>query len=147
MIALDTNLLIYAHRRGVPEHKAAKGAIEVACNHPDGCGVAVASIAEFFSVVTHPLSTGRPSTAGEAAAFVEMLADSGGVQVWSPGRDFGVRLLRVACDLGVSGVRVFDLQIALTAVEHGATEIWSHDADFVHLPGLRLRDPLTKPLA
>jgi hypothetical protein len=38
----------------------------------------------------------------------------------------------------VSGNRVFDLQIALCAFEGGARELWSHDARFVTMPGLRL---------
>jgi predicted nucleic acid-binding protein len=42
----------------------------------------------------------------------------------------------------ISGARVFDLQIALTALENGATELWSHDRGFAGLPGLLVRDPL-----
>jgi len=38
----------------------------------------------------------------------------------------------------VSGNRVFDLQIALCAFEGGAREVWSHDARFATIPGLRL---------
>jgi uncharacterized protein len=144
MIALDTNLLIYAHKRGVKEHSAAKTAIVEACNDARGCGIPGPCLAEFFSIVTHPESIGRPSSPEQATAFVETLVDEGGVRLWSPGHDFARRLLQVACDLKVSGVRVFDLQIALVAVENGATELWSHDVGFVRVPGLRLRDPLSK---
>jgi hypothetical protein len=42
----------------------------------------------------------------------------------------------------VGGSRVFDLQIALCAFEGGARELWSHDARFVTIPGLRLVQPL-----
>jgi predicted nucleic acid-binding protein len=38
---------------------------------------------------------------------------------------------------------VYDLQIALIALENGATEIWSHDRAFTSLPGLLVRDPLS----
>jgi hypothetical protein len=90
-------------------------------------------------------STGRPSTPEQAMAFVDMLTEEGGVGLWSPGHDFGQRLLQMACDLKVTGVRVFDLQIALIAVENGATELWSHNGGFVRVPGLRLKDPLATP--
>jgi len=43
----------------------------------------------------------------------------------------------------VQGPRIFDLQIALTAFENGATEIWTHDRNFLSLPGLRVRDPFS----
>jgi predicted nucleic acid-binding protein len=46
--------------------------------------------------------------------------------------------------MGVVGPRVFDLQIAMTALDHGATEMWTHDAGFVRLPGLPVRDPLAE---
>jgi hypothetical protein len=37
---------------------------------------------------------------------------------------------------------VFDLQVAITAVENGATEMWTHDAGFIRIPGLRVHDPV-----
>lgn len=142
MIAIDTNLLVYAHRTATPEHKGAQRAIEAACNSRSGCGVAAPSIAEFYSVVTHPGSSGRPSSPEEAAAFLRALEEGGGVAVWSQGPQFAARLLQTAADLDVRGVRVFDLQIALCALDGGATELWTHDAGFIKMPGLRLRDPL-----
>jgi predicted nucleic acid-binding protein len=53
-----------------------------------------------------------------------------------------VLLAQLAADLGVAGPRVFDLQIALTAFERGATSVWTADARFIKLPGLQLHDPL-----
>ncbi len=54
MIALDSNILIYAHRDAVPEHGAARRAIELACDEPGGCGICFPVISEFWTVVTHP---------------------------------------------------------------------------------------------
>ena len=141
MIAIDTNLLVYAHRRRTPQHGRARKAIERAAADARGWGLAVAVLPEFWSVVTHPSSVGKPSTPDQAATFVQALVDAGAM-VWLPGPGFGERLLQVAADLAVSGPRVFDLQIALTAFEGGATELWTHDAAFVSVPGLRLVDPL-----
>jgi len=141
VIAIDTNLLVYAHRRRVPEHRRARQAIERAAASGAGWGMALPSVVEFWAVVTHPAVEGRPSTGRQASAFVRALVDAG-AQVWLPGQGFGERLLQVAADLGVPGVRVFDLQIALTAFEAGATEMWTHDARFVAMPGLRVVDPL-----
>ncbi len=143
MIAIDTNLLVYSHRARTPEHARARAAIERAAATGQGRGVAAAVLPEFWSVVTHPASEGRPSTPAQAAAFVRALTHAGAL-VWLPGPGFGERLLQTACDLGVNGgPRVFDLQIALTAFEGGATEIWTHDAGFITVPGLRVHDPLT----
>lgn len=142
MIAVDTNLLVYAHRAGASQHRAARRALERAANDDAGWGIALASLAEFWSVITHPASTGRPSTPAEASAFLLSLVQSGGAQLWQPGSGFTDRLLALAVDRHIQGPRIFDLQIALTAVENGAREIWTHDRNFLSLPGLRVRDPL-----
>ena len=41
---------------------------------------------------------------------------------------------------GVSGASL--QQIALAALDNGATQIWTHDAQFVRVPGLRVVHPL-----
>lgn len=140
MIAIDTNLLVYAHRARTPEHARARKAVERA-SAAQGWGIPAASLAEFWAIATHPSSDGRPSTANQAGAFIRALVQAG-AQIWLPGPGFGDRLMQLATDLDVVGARVFDLQIALVAFEGGATEVWTHDARFVRIPGLRVFDPL-----
>lgn len=144
MIALDTNLLVYAHRSGLPEHRAARRAIERASRAVDGFGVALPCVAEFWSVVTHPASAGGPSSTEQARGFLAALADAG-ASVLVPEEGFADRLLDLAERLGVQGPRVFDLQIALTAFDGGAAELWTHDRAFVGFPGIRVLDPLKEP--
>ncbi len=141
MILLDTNLLIYAHRSGVPEHRAAQRAIELACDDPRGVGIAEASVAELWSVVTHPSCPGRPARPKEVVRFLRALVE-GGIHLWDPGGGFALRLSQLAANLGISGPRIFDLRIALTGLDNGATELWTHDQNFVRPRGLKLRDPL-----
>ena len=140
VIAIDTNLLVYAHRGGVPEHKAAQQAIERARAAASGWGIAQPSVSEFWSLVTHP-ATPTPATRAQASRYIHAMMDAGAA-VWLPGPGFVERLMKLAADLEVSGVRIFDLQIALTAFENGAHDIWTHDREFVALPGLRVTDPL-----
>ncbi len=142
MIALDTNLLIYAHRGGVPESPAARRAIHKASNDARGWGIALPCIAEFWSVVTHPASVGGPSTARQARDFLRALLVEAGAQLWLPREGFWERLVQAAADLRVQGSRIFDLQIALTAFENGASEIWTHDLNFAAFPGMLVHDPL-----
>lgn len=142
MIAIDTNLLVYAHRRGTSEHKAAKRAIEKAVAHRFGWGLAIPTLSEFWCVVTHPSSAGGPSSAADASAFLRSLLQTGGGQLWTPREGFSDRFLKLATYLEVKGPRIFDVQIALIAFENGATELWTHDKHFVSVHGLQVRDPL-----
>ena len=140
MIAIDTNLLVYAHRAATDAHAPAKKAIEQAANASTGWGIPLPCVSEFWSVVTHP-ATPRPSTAKEASGFIDALVSSGGADLWPPGKGFWLRLALLAQELGVVGARIYDLQIAVIAIENGASELWSHDRRFVKIPGLKLVDP------
>lgn len=141
MIALDSNILIYAHRSGVPEHRAAIRAIEDVAGHAGGWGIAFPCIAEFWAVVTHPASSGRPSTPHEAQSFLDNLV-AAGAKILYPRTGAVARLSKLAVRLEVRGPRIFDLLIGLTCQEDGAREIWSHDRNFVTVPGLVVNDPL-----
>ena len=141
MIAIDTNLLVYAHREGLREHRAARRAIEEAANRSRGWGIPLPCLAELWSVVTHPAAALRPSRPEEVRDFLAALAEAGAI-VLLPGSSFGDRLLRLAQDLGVVGNGIFDLQIGLTALDAGATEIWTHDRRFKGIPGLPAFDPI-----
>jgi predicted nucleic acid-binding protein len=142
MIALDTNLLVYAHREGAREHDRARSAILRAVEDPRGWGISLPAVAEFWSVVTHPTLPGGPSSAKVVTHFFHYLISEGHGNLWTPGVGFGQRLMRWAATLKIRGKRIFDLQIALIAFEHGAQEIWTHDVDFVSVPGVKVRDPL-----
>ena len=144
MIAIDTNLLVFAHRRQVPEHRAARNAIEKASTESDGWGFALTNLLEFWSIVTHPAAPPRPSTPEEASAFVRALVRDADAQIWQPREGFGQRVMQLGSKLGVCGNRIFDLTIALTAFEAGAGEIWTHDRGFLSLPGLRTVFPLVR---
>jgi toxin-antitoxin system PIN domain toxin len=141
MIAIDTNLLVYAHRAAVAEHRRAQHAIKDASRSASGWGIPLPCTLEFWSIVTHPASSGGPSSVKQAAQFLESLV-AAGASILTPGERFWQRLMRSAHQLGVAGPRIFDLQIALTAFDNGALEIWTHDRGFAALPGLRVVDPL-----
>lgn len=85
----------------------------------------------------------RPASPAQAAEFLSDLRMAG-AQVLLPLPGFGVELTNAASRLGIRGVRVYDLQIALIARQYGAHELWTHDRAFLPFPGLRLRDPLLR---
>lgn len=142
MIAVDTNLLVYAHRSGTPEHKAAIKSLEKAFSHPGGWGIAFPSIAEFWCVVTHPKCTGRPSRPEEAADFISTIITDGNGQIFLPSHGFAERVMPQAKAFKIIGARFFDLQIGLIAIENGAHTLWTHDTNFLKIPGLKIIDPL-----
>jgi hypothetical protein len=142
VIAVDTNLLVYAHRSGLAEHRAAQRAIQKASEDPRGWGIPFPCLAEFWSVVTHPESLGGGSPPAKARDFLQALILEARARVWMPHESSWERVTRLAEEFQVHGPRIFDLQIAVMAFENGATEIWTHDSAFLSLPGLTRHDPL-----
>ncbi len=142
MIAVDTNLLVYAHRAGCPEHERARNAIEEAASLGEEWGIPSSCVFEFWSVVTHPASAGGPSAPSAARDFIHSLMETAGAVILPPPAAMVPRCLQLAEQMDLRGPRIFDLQISLTALEAGVSEIWTHDTAFVGLPGLRIRDPL-----
>lgn len=141
MIALDTNLLVYAHRAGTSEHQRAARALERARLAPGGWGWAQPVVAEFWRVVTHPASQGGPTPPAAAAAFLRALM-AAGAQCWRPTPGSCDRLLTLADREQVPSLEIFDLEIALIARDNGAREIWSQDRHFRTVAGLKLINPL-----
>ncbi len=143
MIAIDTNLLIYAHRRGAPEHRRTQAALEAAVERGRGWGIALPCLAEFWSVVTSPHSPGGGSSPRQAAGFLQNLL-AAGCRIWAPEGTSFESFLSQAQTQAIRGAEIFDLQIAWIAKSQGAREIWTHDAGFISIPGLRVVDPLAE---
>lgn len=139
MIAIDSNLLIYAHLEAAPEHDRARRALEDAAAHPDGWGFAVSSVTEVWAVLTHAVQPAVP--ASRVADYITSLIQAG-ARVFYPRQGFMSRLMEAACESGIHGRRIYDLQIALSAREAGATSLWTHDAKFITIDGLPTHDPL-----
>ncbi len=54
MLAVDTNILVYAHRREVAEHAAAAEVVRELAEGSQPWAVPWPCVYEFFSVVTNP---------------------------------------------------------------------------------------------
>lgn len=141
VIALDTNLLVYAHREGAREHAVAADLLRRVSRERNGWGFPLPVLAEFWRVVTHAAIPGGPSSPEQAAAFLQSL-QLAGAHCWLPLAGFDQRFTAAALQLQARGVRIHDLQIALMACEGGARQLWTHDCDFVAVPGLELVWPL-----
>ncbi|MGH9518313.1 MAG: hypothetical protein ACRD2D_01640, partial [Terriglobales bacterium] len=83
VIALDTNLLVYAHRERAPEHAEVAAALMRVSRKQTGWGFPLPVISEFWRVVTHPAIPGGPSSPRQAGAFLQGLREAGAL-CWLP---------------------------------------------------------------
>ncbi len=138
MIAVDTNILVFAHRQELPRHKLALQWLRRLAEGNTPWGVPVFCLGEFVRVVTHPRVLQPPSTLEQALLALEGLLSSPAVRVLSPGVHYS-QLFRDAARAGdARGNLAFDAQIAAVCVEHGAVSLLTLDRDFSRFPAIRI---------
>lgn len=146
MIALDTNLLVYAHRADTPNHEAARQALERVARHPHGWAIPWPCAHEFLAVVTgRAFGSARTPVAIAFETLQAWLAHPGCQAIGeTPGH--ATILAALAARAGLAGGAVHDARIAAICIGHRVEEFWTADRDFDRFPDLRIRNPLIPAL-
>lgn len=142
MIAVDTNILVYAHRADSPFHHPAREALSELVRAGRAWGVAWPSAHEFLAVITHPRVYVPPTTTDAAARAVDDLMGMPGLTLLGETADHWAQLRPLLRRPGVVGPRVHDARIAAICLGHGVTELWTADRDFSWFPELTTRNPM-----
>jgi len=142
MIALDTNLLVYSHRRDSPFHAAAKKLVGELAESKAAWAIPWQCLHEFYGVATHPRVYSPPSTQDEAFAQIEIWLESPTLHLLSETPEHWPYLRQLIAKAKVQGPMVHDARIAALCLTHGVRELWSADRDFSRFPSLRVRNPL-----
>lgn len=145
MIAVDTNILVYAHRRDSLFHQPAAAAVRELAESPAAWAVPWPCVHEFYSTVTHVRVYEPPSTPSEAIAQLEAWLSSPSVVLLHEASGYWPAL-RAQLEAGkVRGPMVHDARIAALCRTNGVRELWSADRDFGRFPELVVRNPLVTP--
>jgi hypothetical protein len=139
VIAVDTNILVYAHRREFPQHGAALKVLRDLAEGGDVWAVPVFVLGEFLRIVTHPRILNPPSTSAEALGALDGLLASESLRLLAPGERYWELLRESIEQSGARGNLVPDAQIVATCRGHGVNEILTEDRDFSRFPGVRVR--------
>lgn len=140
MIAVDTNVLVYAHHSLAPQHEEAGEALRALAEGPAAWAIPVFVIGEFLRVVTHPRGPLRhPTPPAQALEVIDVLVTSPNARVLMPGRRYLPLLRGLVADVRPRGNEIFDAQVAAVCLEHGATTILTNDTDFRQFAGLTVK--------
>ena len=143
MIAVDTNILVYAHRRESRHHTGAADVVQTLAEGRDRWAIPWPCVYEFFSVVTNPrIWRDAASQPGQAWRQVAAWAASPSVSLLAETDDFVTVLETLARRPRVRGPIVHDARVAAICVAHGVDELLTADRDFSLFPELRTRNPL-----
>ena len=142
MIALDTNVLVYAHRDDGPFHETARELVRGLAEGPATWGIPWPCVHEFLAVVTHPRIFRPPSTMAQALAQVKAWRASPTLALLGEEQDHLEILGGLLRDGDVRGPQVHDARVAAICISGGVRELWSVDRDFSRYPQLRTVNPL-----
>ena len=133
MIAVDTNVLVHAHRRKSPKHDVASRRVIALAEGAVRWGIPVFCLAEFLRVVTHRRILDPLSPNGACEAMQRLLA-SPSVELLLPGPRFPELLAEAVREADAIGNLVFDAQIVALCREAGVRTLLTEDRDFDRFP-------------
>jgi toxin-antitoxin system PIN domain toxin len=142
VIAVDTNVLVHAHRRDSPLHRPATAAVRRLAEGRDAWAIPWPCIHEFLAIVTHARVFSVPTPMDRATRQVEAWREAPTLHVLGE-TSHHWQVLRGLLGAGaVLGPRVHDARVAAICLAHGVVELWTADRDFGRFPSLRTRNPL-----
>jgi toxin-antitoxin system PIN domain toxin len=142
MIAVDTNLLVYAHREDSPWHDAA---LKVMMGLADGAAswaIPWPCVHEFLAIVTHPKIYRPPTPMPIAIAAMRAWMGSPRLRLLGESPDHLDRFEHLVMAAKAVGPMVHDARIAALCLSHGVRQFWSADRDFSRFPSLKIKNPL-----
>ena len=142
MIAVDTNILVYAHREDATWHDVAHARVAQLAEATRPWAIPWPCIHEFLAIVTHPRIYAPPMPVSKAIDQVEAWMDSPSLVLLGECEGYWPQLRSMLVEGRISGPTVHDARVAALCQLHGVRELWSADRDFGRIAGLKVRNPL-----
>ena len=142
MIAVDTNLLVYAHREDSEWHKSALAAISQLASGGSPWAIPWPCVHEFLAISTHPRIYDPPTPLAVAFSALAAWRASPNLRLLGEGPSYFEKLERISTRAKLAGPRIHDARIAAICLNHGVAELWTADRDFSLFPDLAVRNPL-----
>lgn len=144
MIAIDTNILVYAHREDSDFHIPAHSALVGLAQGSRAWGIPWPCVHEFVAIVTHPSIYRPPTQTATALAAMRVWIESPFCRMIGEGPGYLDRLEKLALQGKVRGPMIHDARIAAICLHNGVNELWSADRDFSRFGHLKVVNPLVK---
>ena len=141
MIAIDTNILVYAHRSETPQHATALRILSSLSTSNDSWAIPWPCIHEYLRQMTHTGIRRGAVPLEQILNELDRLLDSPSLMLLGEGPAHRNFLMRAVAQSGATGDMIFDARIAAILLEHGVSEFWTHDRDFRRFPGIVTRNP------
>lgn len=142
MIAVDTNILVYAHREDSPFHEAAFERMAALAEGPVSWAIPWPCVHEFLAIVTHPRIYAPPTPLSRALAQVDAWLESPTIVLLAKSAAHWSVLRELVAGGRIAGAQVHDARVAALCRQHGVRKLWSADRDFSRFAGFAVVNPL-----
>ena len=142
MIAVDTNVLVHAHRSDSDWHKAAERCLRSLAEGRATWAIPWPCIHEFIAIVTHPRIYAPPSTLEQAIDQIDAWMESPSLALIGESEDHWSLLTAQLTEGRVTGPMVHDARVAAVCMGNGVNELLTADRDYSRFPRLVSRNPL-----
>jgi toxin-antitoxin system PIN domain toxin len=142
MIAVDTNILVYAHREDAVWHDAAYARVRDLAEGRAAWAIPWSCVHEFLAIVTHPRIYQPATPLTTALDQVDAWLQSPVVTLIGESSDHWTAVRPLISAGRLAGGQMHDARVAAVCLTNGVTELWTVDRDFSRFPKLRVRNPL-----
>ena len=142
MTAVDTNILVYAHRADSTWHEPADAVVAELAEGKSTWAIPWPCIYEFYAIVTHPRIYNPPTPNEDALIQIRNWLESPSLLLLHEGEGLWETLEELLSKSKVQGGAVHDARIAALCIRHGVKKLLSADRDFSRFPTLRVENPL-----
>ena len=142
MKAVDTNLLVYAHREESEWHEAASACLARLAEGRDSWAIPWPCLHEFLAIVTHPRIYAPPTPLAAALDQAQAWLESPSLVLLAESSAHWSELQSLLRTGRVAGPKVHDARIAALCLQHGVSELLTADRDFGRFSALKTSNPL-----
>jgi toxin-antitoxin system PIN domain toxin len=142
VIALDTNILVYAHREDSPFNAIACRRVTELAESSSNWAIPWPCLHEFLAVVTHPRIYRPPTPLAQALEQIGAWLESPTLVLLAESAAYWPALRQLLVAGQVVGPQVHDARVAALCRQHGVRELWSADRDFSRFAGINVVNPL-----
>jgi uncharacterized protein len=140
--AVDSNILVYAHRADSAWHAAADRCVQDLAEGRAPWAIPWPCLYEFFAIVTHPKIYQPPTPVADALIQIERWLESPTLVLLHEDEGFWDALRPLMGTGAVRGGAVHDARVAALCLRHGVKTLYTADRDFTRFPALRTQNPL-----
>ncbi len=142
MIAVDTNLLVCAHREDSAWHEEAYEVVRELAEGPSPWAIPWPCVHEFLAIATHSRIFSPPTPLAKALDQVDAWLESPTLHLLSEQPETWDSLRPLLAASKTTGPAVNAARIAALCLHHGVRELWTADRDFSRFRDLHVRNPL-----